>query len=224
MLHTVPEFEDAVRVLCAAWTVDTPLDLINSSVLVALDMSGNYVAGIFVGGEMAGVSVGWRAGGDRLYSHLVGVRPEHQGRGLGQQLKMHEREWALERGLRTLQWTFDPLVRRNAHVNLGKLGARVVRYLENHYGSLQDGLNDGDVTDRLLVEWDVTAPPPGKPAGTLFVPTPEDIERLRVEQPERAAQWRREVRRGLVSALDDGFEVTGFTDDGCYVLRRIDDA
>lgn len=221
-LRTLPEFDEAVRVLCAAFRTDTPVDLVNTSVLVALEMSGNYVAGAFLGDEMVGVSVGWRGAGERLHSHIVGVRPEHQGSGLGVLLKMHEREWACERGLRFIEWTFDPLVRRNAHVNLGKLGARVVRYLENHYGSLRDGLNDGDDTDRLLIEWDVTAPlpPPVVVTGAdRLVPTPWDIESLRAERPAAAAEWRRTVRRELVSALDGGYEVTGFTADGCYVLR-----
>ncbi|MFI5896030.1 GNAT family N-acetyltransferase [Actinoplanes sp. NPDC051513] len=223
-LRTLPEFEEAVRVLCAAFRAATPVDLVNTSVLVSLEMSGNYVAGAFAGDDMAGVSVGWLGAGERLHSHIVGVRPEHQGAGLGYLLKMHEREWARDRGLGVIEWTFDPLVRRNAHVNLGKLGARVVRYLEKHYGSLRDGLNDGDDTDRLLVEWDVTAPlpPPVVVTGSdRLVPTPRDIESLRDERPAEAAEWRRTVRRDLVSALAAGFEVAGFTMDGCYVLRRV---
>jgi predicted GNAT superfamily acetyltransferase len=154
-LDSVPEYEDAVRVLCQVWQADNALDLVNSSVMAALAMSDNYVAGVFLGNEMVGAAVGWRGKKRHLHSHIAGIHPKHQGSGLGYELKMHERAWARKRRLSSIQWTYDPLVRRNAHFNLSKLGTRVLGYHENLYGSLQDGVNDGDHTDRLLVEWDV---------------------------------------------------------------------
>jgi len=154
-LDKVPDFEDAVLVLCQVWQADNELDLVNSSVMAALAMSDNYVAGVFLDNEMVGAAVGWRGKGGHLHSHIAGIHPKHQGTGLGFELKMHEREWARKSGLTSIQWTYDPLVRRNAHFNLSKLGTRVLGYHENLYGSLQDGVNDGDHTDRLLVEWQV---------------------------------------------------------------------
>jgi len=252
-LATVPEFEDAVRVLCQVWHADNALDLVNSSVMAALAMSDNYVAGVFLGNEMVGAAVGWRGTNGHLHSHIAGIHPKHQGSGLGYALKMHELGWAGKRGLTSIQWTFDPLVRRNAHFNLSKLGTRVLGYHENLYGSLQDGVNDGDHTDRLLVEWNVAAgaAPTSEaygpelidsawrddsqgwdfrshPAATLtskdgevrLIATPHDVESLRLEQPEAAAQWRAAVREGMRSAREDGFGVTEFTADGYYVLRR----
>ena len=155
LLETVPEFEDAVQVLCEAFNTDSPHDLINTSVLIALSTSGNYVAGAFLEDELAGVLVAWRGPAGRLHSHIAGVHPKHQSLGLGYRLKMHERRWARTRHMSFVDWTFDPLVRRNAYFNLGKLGARVLGYRPNFYGALEDGLNSGDDTDRLLVEWDI---------------------------------------------------------------------
>ena len=256
-LRTVSEFDNAVRVLCEAFNADSAVDLVNTSVMVALEMSDNYVAGVFLGDEMAGAAVGWRGRDAKLHSHIAGIRPKNQSSGLGYLLKMHERSWARDRGMRVVEWTFDPLVRRNAHFNICKFNTRVLQYLKKHYGELTDGLSIDDDTDRLLVEWDLTAAhrpaAPGRECGTdlvgpvslnpqtwdfqafpdatvasaddsiRLVLTPQDIQSLRLRRPEQVAQWRQAVRRGLVSALDSGFEVTGFTADGCYVLRRAAD-
>jgi predicted GNAT superfamily acetyltransferase len=75
------------------------------------------------------------------------------GAGVGFALKLDQRAWALERGVKEVAWTFDPLVRRNAFFNLAKLAARVTAYLLNVYGPMSDVLNAGDESDRLLVSW-----------------------------------------------------------------------
>ena len=68
------------------------------------------------------------------------MAPSHQGTAVGFVLKQHQRSWALERDIDTIEWTFDPLVRRNAYFNLTKLGARLVGYVDNFYGKLHDGV------------------------------------------------------------------------------------
>ncbi|WP_369246926.1 chorismate synthase [Streptomyces sp. R41] len=79
-------------------------------------------------------------------------------RGVGYAVKQAQRVWALERGARTMRWTFDPLVGRNARFNLVKLGAAGTEYLVDFYGPMADGVNDGDESDRLTVTWDLAAP------------------------------------------------------------------
>jgi predicted GNAT superfamily acetyltransferase len=54
-----------------------------------------------------------------------------------------------------IAWTYDPLIRRNAYFNLVKLGARPVEYLRNFYGAMDDAINGGTETDRMLVHWDL---------------------------------------------------------------------
>jgi predicted GNAT superfamily acetyltransferase len=83
----------------------------------------------------------------------MGVLPALQGKGYGSVLKEHQLKWARKRHFREIRWTFDPLVRRNAHFNLAKLGATVRAYEQNLYGGLQDGINDGEETDRLVLQW-----------------------------------------------------------------------
>src|SRR5437660_8147959 len=84
---------------------------------------------------------------------MTGVASDYRDRGVGRLLKLFQREEALGRGIRLIQWTFDPLELRNAHFNLNRLGAISRRYLANLYGTTTSPLHRGLATDRLLVEW-----------------------------------------------------------------------
>jgi GNAT superfamily N-acetyltransferase len=111
---------------------------VNSDILRALAHSGNYVVGARLGNRMVGGLVGWLGGSPahelHLHSHILGVVAGSQVRGLGFELKQHQRRWCLERGVKVVEWTTDPLVRRNAYFNLNKLGAEAREYLVNFYG------------------------------------------------------------------------------------------
>ena len=109
-------------------------------VLRAFSKVGNYVGGAFDGGHLVGACVGFFAAPseDSLHSHIAGVAPSSLGRSVGFALKVHQRSWAMLRGVSEIAWTFDPLVGRNAHFNLAKLAARPVEYLPNFYGTMLD--------------------------------------------------------------------------------------
>lgn len=96
--------------------------------------------------------------GTTLHSHITGVLPEALGRSVGFAIKLHQRHWALARGLTRITWTFDPLQARNAWFNLVKLGARPRGYLVDVYGAMQDAVNAGDASDRLHLDWPLTDP------------------------------------------------------------------
>ena len=129
--------------------------------LKALAHSGAYVAGAHAGHRLVGGLVGWLGGapshGVHMHSHILGVAGDSQVRGLGFELKQHQRRWCLERGIEVVEWTTDPLVRRNAYFNLGKLGAQAPEYLVNFYGAMSDGLNAGEQSDRLLIRWQLNS-------------------------------------------------------------------
>lgn len=111
-------------------------------------------------GEVIAASLGLFAApaGTALHSHITGVLPAGLGRAVGYALKLHQRAWALERGIEVVSWTFDPLIRRNAWFNLGKLAARPVRYLVDFYGAMPDAINAGDASDRLYLHWQLASP------------------------------------------------------------------
>ncbi len=58
-----------------------------------------------------------------MHSHMLAALPGPAARGVGYALKLAQRAQALDQGIHLVRWTFDPLVARNAWLNLGKLGA-----------------------------------------------------------------------------------------------------
>ncbi len=93
-----------------------------------------------------------------LHSHMLAVRPSHRNRGLGAQLKWEQRREALARGIRHMEWTFDPLEIKNAFLNIHRLGAVARAYLVDFYGVSSSRLQGGLPTDRLLAEWELDSP------------------------------------------------------------------
>ncbi len=156
-LTTNVELRECAAIFDAIWQPGSGASLLGVEVLQALATSGNYVAGAFGEGQLLGACVGfWGPPDSRsMHSHIAGVAVDARGRDLGYALKLHQRASALAQGVDTLTWTFDPLVRRNAHFNIRKLGGHSRVYLVNHYGSVRDAINAGDESDRLLVEWDL---------------------------------------------------------------------
>ncbi|HEX8929579.1 MAG TPA: GNAT family N-acetyltransferase [Actinomycetota bacterium] len=155
-LHEIGELTEAAELFIDIWQTDRAEAPCTPALLRALAYSGNYVAGARLAGRMVGASIGFlHPAGETvgLHSHITGVLDAVQVRGIGFALKQHQRAWALARGLDLVSWTFDPLVRRNAHLNLVKLGAEIVEYLPNFYGRMPDGINAGDESDRCLVCW-----------------------------------------------------------------------
>ncbi|MFG2074599.1 GNAT family N-acetyltransferase [Nonomuraea maritima] len=153
-LHEIAEFERLLALYEEIWHFEPGDPPITIELMRALSHAGNYVAGAYEEGRLVGGSVAFFAAGGALHSHITGTTLGH---GVGLDLKLHQRRWALERGVRRITWTYDPLVRRNAHFNLAKLGARPLEYLPCFYGVMTDAINDGDESDRLLASWELDA-------------------------------------------------------------------
>src|SRR4051794_20323982 len=153
-LDRIADIAQAESLFAATWPGQPPATV---ALMRALEHAGGYVAGAYLGDTLVGAAAAFLASHPTpgLHSHVAAVTPAARGRGVGYALKVHQRAWAAEHGLRTVTWTFDPLVRRNAWFNIGKLGARVGEYLVDFYGRMDDGVNDGDESDRLLAVWPV---------------------------------------------------------------------
>ena len=146
-------------------------DVVPPTILLVSQRLGGVAAGAFdAGGRLLGFVfgvTGIRDGEPLHWSDMLAVRPEARGAGLGRRLKLFQRDQLLELGVRRMHWTYDPLVARNANLNLNSLGAVPVEYVVNLYGDTGSSLHAGLDTDRFIVEWrlDEAAPPGAHEAG-----------------------------------------------------------
>lgn len=131
---------------------------VTPNLLRAITYSGGYASVAHADGAPIGAAlaiVGVRNGVTLLHSHMAAVLETERNRSIGTALKLHQRAWALDHGFEVIAWTFDPLVRRNAKLNLVKLGTEVSGYEIDFYGEMLDEINAGDRSDRLYVWWEL---------------------------------------------------------------------
>ena len=123
--------------------------------------NGGVMVGAFLNNELVGYSygfAGFKNGASYLVSHQLGIAPQLQSNGIGESLKRLQREIAITRGYEKMIWTFDPLETRNGYLNLTKLHGISDTYVENCYGEMKDGLNNGLPSDRFEVTWLLKSP------------------------------------------------------------------
>lgn len=174
--------------------------------------------------SLPGVKTGNGEPSPYLHSHMLAVRDSYRNRGLGAQLKLEQRREALSRNIRLMEWTFDPLEIRNAHLNIHKLGAVVRRYYIDFYGVSSSRLQGGLPTDRLVAEWYLDS---CRVTGIL-VGSVRNTHRIeeRIEVPASIYEWKAseagrvralavqlENRRKFQQAFSQGLAVLGFDRD-----------
>ncbi len=162
-VRTLAEVADLIavtRLFESIWRPAPGNQPVTSELLRAMVSAGNYVGGAFDGPDLLGACFGFFGGPAKggLHSHIAGVATAGHGRGIGFALKLHQRAWALRQDVPVISWTFDPLVRRNAHFNLTKLAALPEQYLPDFYGPMNDGINGAGDTDRIMAVWDLASP------------------------------------------------------------------
>ena len=220
---------ELAQVLSAVWGGAEPIP---PDVIIAIMYAGGYASLASqiidgkkqtVGGSLAIVGNHQR----KLHSHVTGVIDAATNSGIGRALKEHQWLWAKENNFSAISWTFDPLVRRNAHFNLIVLGAKVVKYCQNYYGEINDTINAGDQTDRLVVERQVEGLSVAPSASIcvakdedLIIQTPLDIVSLRNTNRAASTRLRLEQRNSFESAFASTFSVRGLTHDGSFVLTK----
>ena len=125
----------------------------------ALVVAFQHAGAILYGAEAPSGTIGFVLGfagldgGLHLHSHMLAVSPGWQSRGVGYALKLAQRAACLDQGVEEVRWTYDPLVAKNAWINLVKLGAWGARFLPDFYGEMPDLINRGDASDRFEVRW-----------------------------------------------------------------------
>ncbi|MCB9451780.1 MAG: GNAT family N-acetyltransferase [Anaerolineaceae bacterium] len=160
VLDDVAAFEQIVDLEIAVWQLD-PRDAVPSSMIHAIILNGGLLVGAYDEQRVVGLGFAFPVQRNRtwsLWSHMVGVHPDYRDQGIGVAIKQFQRTWALERGYKTISWTFDPLQRGNANLNLHLLGATANIYHIDFYGEMTDSINAGLPSDRLEVTWSLNSP------------------------------------------------------------------
>ncbi len=235
------ELEACVQLQVETWGYD-PSDIIPRKAFLVGQKIGGQVIGAFdtalagsapgggpdslIGFAMSLPAVKTGTGEPRpyLHSHMLAVREGYRNRGLGAQLKLEQRREALARNIRHMEWTFDPLEIKNAHLNIHKLGAIVRCYLVNFYGVSSSRLQGGLPTDRLVAEWRLSSPHvtailEGRPGAACAIEeriqVPASIYQWKVSgiDRQRAMDVQLENRRRFQDAFGRGLAVLGFTRD-----------
>jgi predicted GNAT superfamily acetyltransferase len=159
-----------------------------------------------------------------LHSHMLAVREGYRNRGIGGQLKRSQRDDALGRGIRRIEWTFDPLEIKNAFLNIHRLGATARTYRPDFYGVSSSRLQGGLPTDRLVAEWEIDSSRvqtvlEGRPAAVNVIEerilVPASIYQWKASHAdrERALAVQMENRRKFQQAFSQGLVVLGFSLD-----------
>ena len=202
---------------------------ITPNLLQAMVHGGAYLSGAFIENKIVGAAFAFPAtnSGLHLHSHMTAVLDAHRDKGVGYALKIDQWNWAKKQKYSHLSWTFDPLVRRNAKLNIVKLGVDISAYYPNFYGDMPDALNAGDESDRLMVLWStdmdypkarqlITHPKPSD----ILIGIPEDIVAIRSKDQSESMNWRRQVRNQFLAAFEGNGKVVGFSANNEYVVRK----
>ena len=245
-VETQAEYEECVRIQDETWGAGFS-ERVPSAILKVAQYLGGVTAAAFdsegadarILGFVFGMT-GVRDGQLVHWSDMLAVRPEARDHGIGRRLKLYQRSLVAELGVTQILWTFDPLVSRNAHLNLNALGARVTDYVPDMYGAdTGSTLHQGIGTDRFVVAWDVAGAAGQRASGTasgdgrgntsgteVVVEIPHDIQELIAADPAAARKWRELTRPAFLRLLADGYRVAGFERSpagGFYRLTRDSD-
>ena len=230
---TLREIRECVNLQRIIWN-DSDEDLIPSTLFVVAKKIGGQVLLARDGTKAVGFALAFPAFRGELrylHSHIVGVAPEYQNRGLGGQIKIKQRELALEAQIPLMEWTFDPLAVRNAYFNIVRLGAVMRRFHPNLYGVTASPLHGGLPTDRLVAEWRMSSArvegalagaAPRLAADAIRIVVPAEMEQWKISEPARAAEVQSKLKNEFQQRFAQGCAVTGFRMEdrtGVYLLE-----
>jgi predicted GNAT superfamily acetyltransferase len=242
--ESIAEFRACVALQKEVWNFDD-VDLVPLRIFVVGHRIGGQIIGAFGGknndNDLVGFAFsipGARGGHSYLHSHMLAVRESWRNHGLGRRLKLAQREDAIQRGFELIEWTFDPLEIKNAHLNLVRLGAIARRYSVNHYGDSSSPLQGGLPTDRLVAEWwlkskrvvnllDRGQAPPFQVEKRISVPSQVYAWKASAAERPQAAEVQKRNREEFLRAFPQGLAALGYERDaagnGAFLLGRWDE-
>jgi len=226
-LETLTDQTLGRQIFDQTWAMDSGTE-ITPNLLQAMVHSGAYLSGAFIDEKCVGAAFAFPATteGLHLHSHMTAVLDEYRDKGIGYSLKIDQWNWAKKNNYKEITWTFDPLVARNAKLNLIKLGVDISAYYSNFYGDMPDALNAGDESDRVMASWKVADDQPAAKSvitnpdkADTLIKIPQDIVAIRSEDISENLKWRHKVREEFMRAFEKGGKVVGFSANNEYVVR-----
>lgn len=200
IITEISDLREAVKLQKTIWGFED-LELLPVRMFVVANRVGGQTMAAFDDGKMVGFLIavpGVKTDGSfYLHSNMMGVLAEYRDHGVGRQLKLAQRGEALSRGIKMIEWTFDPLELKNAFFNMQRLGAVVERYVLNQYGVTSSHLHGGLPTDRCIATWHlesdrvqrVVSGEPAPPAEIVErIEVPNDIGDIRRDRPAQARE------------------------------------
>jgi predicted GNAT superfamily acetyltransferase len=155
-----PEDMAAIEALQRDVWPGSETDVVPAHLMITAVHNGGLVVGAFVDDRLVGFVFGFPGiefipDGPRPKhcSHMLGIHPDQRDSGIGFTLKRAQWQLVRHQGLDHVTWTYDPLLSRNAYLNISKLGAVCSNYRRSEYGDMRDGLNAGLPSDRFQVDW-----------------------------------------------------------------------
>jgi len=256
LMHGFEELEACVQLQIATWGYDAA-DIVPRKIFRVAQHIGGQVIGALDPAQaknpaepgteaLVGFAMAWpgvksaqngASAKPYLHSHMLAVLPGYRNQGLGARLKWWQRNEALHRGISHMEWTFDPVEIKNAHLNLVKLGAVVTHYEVDFYGSSSSPLQGGLPTDRLVARWEmdsarVQAASEGKLQDWIAqnanfpieerILVPAEIYHWKSSEPDRrkALDVLMRNRESFLNAFHRGLAVVGYSTDaagnGCF--------
>lgn len=211
-LTEISEFEKCVQLQRDVWGWHD-IDLLPARFLVVQHHIGGLLLGAWEEDRLIGfinATPGIRNGMPYWHSHMLAVHGDHRGSGVGSSLKLAQRDHALQRGIRLIEWTYDPLESKNAYINIVKLGAIIRRYYVNHYGTTTASLQQGLESDRVIAEWWIDEPRVNIEGEIRRVYIPVDIQALKKQSAKSAWDVQLRVREQFVKNIEEDYFVAGF--------------
>jgi predicted GNAT superfamily acetyltransferase len=211
-LNGISEFQKCVELQREAWG-SADIDIMPTRYFITHAHIGGLVLGAFEGERLVAfvnATPAVREGMVYWRSHMLAVSREYWNSGIGAQLKLAQREHALQRGIHLIEWTFDPLESKNAHLNIRKLGAIVRRYYVNLYGVTTSALQQGLDSDRVIAEWWLDKPRFQLEGEVRRVLIPADIQSLKKQSLESARDVQQRVREQFLKNFAEDYFVAAF--------------
>jgi predicted GNAT superfamily acetyltransferase len=167
LLRSRDDLQQVLGLQKLVWS-ESPDAQVPLHMLYSLTANGSPLIGAFDEGLLVGFSLGFiaidvqdssrpAAANLKLAGKRLAVHPDYRSTGIGYRLKLEQKAFAHQQGIRLITWTFDPLISRNAYFHIRKLGGIARYFREDYYDQAPGQVDAIGSSDRMICEWWITS-------------------------------------------------------------------